>query len=193
MKRTLICCTALLIACCVYGCARRSGCDAGVPNRIFIDKAVMTLNGNQLALPATEAGLKKVLGEPSRVVSKSDVADIYVWDDAGIYAHQYKFAKPVQVGELSIVLGRDPFEQDYYPKKYFTGSLCVDGVTVTKDSTVADVNEAGGGEKFVHKLGGFFWSAEYNQRSVSLIANEQQFITTVFVDGGGVEPRVEVR
>lgn len=194
MRRMLICCAALLAACCVQGCARqRPACTGTGPGHISIDKAVITVNGSQVALPAAVASLERVLGEASRVVSEGDVANIYVWDDAGIYAHQYKFVQPAQVGELSIALQRGPFDLDFYPKRYFTGSLCVDDVRVTKDSTVADVNRMREGEKFGDELGGLYWSVKYGQRSVGLIVNQQQLITIVAINDGLMTPRVEVR
>ncbi len=197
MKRTLVCCIALLVLCCVQGCARqRPTCEVNNLNSISIDNGDITVNGNQLALPATVADLEKVLGKPSRVVDKVGVSNIYVWDDIGVYCYEYKSGKPVeegQVHELSIALGRSRYDLDFYPKRYFTGSLCVDDIGVTKDSTVAAVNNMREGEKFVDQLDGMYWSVKYGRKSVGLSVNEQQLINEVSVNDGLISVGVEIK
>lgn len=177
MKRTLLLCIVLFV-CCFRGYALQRA-----SYRISIDKAEITVNGKALALPTTVAELERFFGKHSRMVDKGGVPNIYVWDDVGLYCREYKFGASAAVHDLSIALGQSDIDLDFYPKHYFKGSLSVDKVAVTKDSTVASINSKRDGEKFVDQLYGMYWSVKYDRKSVGLGTNKQRIHEVSVSDG----------
>jgi hypothetical protein len=132
------------------------GCDAPVPsapqggsggppappgapgaNVVTITDAAASFGGQDVPFPATRAQLVAALGEPDRTLDK--VNKIFVWDQRGIYA--YSETNRDHIHDISFSFANE--EWDYAPKSVFTGSIRIGGVTITKDTTEADLTTAG--------------------------------------------------
>jgi hypothetical protein len=96
-----------------------------------------SFGGKQIALPATIAQLKDVLGEPDRIVEKAN--RILVWDGRGIYA--YCQPDRDEIHDISIAFKKQGF--DFDPQNPFTGTVDVGGTLVSANTTLAELRSAG--------------------------------------------------
>jgi hypothetical protein len=156
--------------------------------RIVIDRANITVNGKPLALPTTVVELEKIFGKPSRTIDKGGAPIIHVWDDIGIYCREYS----AKVHDLSIALDRNDLDLSFYPKRNFAGSLFIDGLPITKSSTVASINSKRSGEKFTDQLYEMYWSVKYDRKSVGLGTDKQRRVYEVNVSSGLIGTQVTV-
>lgn len=111
---------------------------------IKFNDAVPYINGTKLTLPAQPNTLIELLGNTSRVVSKS-ANTIFVWDDLGVLA--YKHPKSDIVHSLHISLG--PRDYDFWPKRPFRGTLLLDDALVTPEATLESINRMKKGKPLV--------------------------------------------
>lgn len=115
---------------------------------IAMDAGAVVINGKKLTLMFEEKDLFALLGKPSRTDPGRNKQSntLHTWDDLGIFAYS-KTSEP-KVHAFAVAFGRDPENRPFWPKKYFTGKLTVDGAVVTADATVPAMNKMKKGMPF---------------------------------------------
>lgn len=136
---------------------------------IRIEHGALTINGKTLEKPYKTADLVAVLGEPNRMllspqrggnldglVDKPERASSLVWDDLGVTAFrtreegqieppgvppQMEWGDPVESLTIQLRGNADP-EAEFIPYQPFPGTLSINGVQATADSTVESLNRS---------------------------------------------------
>ncbi|QRK04887.1 hypothetical protein JQX13_32310 [Archangium violaceum] len=142
----------LLLMAGLAGCSRggSSTGDAGAAPSgptLSVKGATLHYNGQPLPLPGSLETWKAVLGEPSRMVERSN--DAYIWDDLGLYAGTAPGGREVEF--LEVVLNpREPGTEafEHLPRTLFRGRLLVDGAWVHGGASVQDINRDKRGTPF---------------------------------------------
>ena len=123
--------------------------------RIVIEGGRVEVNGFSLEWPVSIAEFTEIVGEDPRTDPSGGV---WIWDSYGIKFLSYKGGtkeeRNTKGNELTIYIKDYPDGDDsdgYYesrPKYNFRGTLVIDGVRITKNMTVKDVNKKKRGRKF---------------------------------------------
>lgn len=123
--------------------------------QIVIDGGRVEVNRSSLEWPVSIAEFTKIVGEEPRTDQSGGV---WIWDSYGIKFLSYKGGtkeeRNTKGNELTIYIKDYPDSDDsdgYYesrPKYNFRGTLVIDGVRITKNMTVKDVNKKKRGRKF---------------------------------------------
>ena len=87
------------------------------------------LNSTELPLGSEIDEIKKVLGEPSRVLAKpsrelGDDQSLFVWDERGIRAYTYES----KIFSIDFDLKEQNRQSDSFPLRNLRGSLRIDGI-----------------------------------------------------------------
>jgi hypothetical protein len=107
---------------------------------IAMDDGAVVVNGKRLTLMFDEKDLFAALGKPSRTDPGRDKQSntLHTWDELGLFAYS-KSSEP-KVHAFAVAFARDPENRSFWPKKYFTGRMTVDGAVVTPDATIPAMN-----------------------------------------------------
>jgi hypothetical protein len=139
MQRICWCLAILLISGCEMSPppAKKVAAVPPPPGVTSMTAEGFSFGGKQVALPATTAQLKELLGEPDRIVEK--VNRILVWDGRGIYA--YCRTDRDEIHDISIAFKKQGF--DFDPQNTFPGSVDVGGTTISGSTKLAELQAAG--------------------------------------------------
>jgi hypothetical protein len=134
---------------------------------INIDGKTLTIKGTKFMVPCEREDLLKVLGKPTRELNLAN--KLLTWDELGIFA--YQTPNTTKVRAVSIALDHAP--RQFFPKKLFTGVLKIDGVAVTAETSVDDLNQARK-DKPQFKAGFDTWAADYGDTGVWLTGPDKK-------------------
>ncbi len=97
------------------------------------------LHGKRLPWPFTRQQLIEAIGKPDRIVDRTNINVISVWDAAGILA----YCKPGkdQVNSLAVEYVAEGF--DFSPKQLFKGRIQLPTGSITPDATQKSLQDAG--------------------------------------------------
>ena len=98
----------------------------------------VTIDGAEIVLVPAVADLVKAWGEPSR--TKNLVNDIRIWDDLGI--RTYSSTGSPSVDSISFTM-REREDFELAAKTPFAGRILLNTGTITKESTVDDLDDHG--------------------------------------------------
>lgn len=103
------------------------------------------INGESFRLPCQRRLLEGMIGRSSREwVGEEYGNTIHTWDDLGITTYEKTGTGIV----TSVVIDLLPRKYNFSPKRAYSGSLTVDGITVTAAMTPVDVNAGLSGHQF---------------------------------------------
>jgi len=109
-----------------------SGKKAPGPDRavkVVCSAEGLTIEGKAVTAPFTRAKFVGILGKPSRSFNKAN--DIDTWDSAGALT----FANPGEKNCHAFGVSLRFEETTHHPKRAFTGSLVIDGLSITAETT----------------------------------------------------------
>ena len=92
-----------------------------------------------------------ILGQPDRTTGLANT--ISTWDDLGVTA--YFDNTKGELGTLGIIWS--PGQYELSPKRGYPGTLVLNGIEVTSETTIAQVNDAAKGQKFAKVFNDVQW------------------------------------
>jgi hypothetical protein len=110
--------------------------DAPEPAKVSVEFAndAVVINGTKLLLPIQRKDLIRILGKPDREIDLATTA--LTWDNLGIHALQTRRAETIEAIQIDLA----PEGYAFTPKKMFSGSLKVEGATITAGSKIEAIN-----------------------------------------------------